>query len=440
MKPFSDSRSSLRRNLIVSAALGACVSVSGCQRKSAGEPPAQPPAPPPPMQAGQTTQPMTAPPATAAPAEPKAEPPLMVKDVGLKTPESVFYDAESDVYLVSNINGALLDADKNGFISKVSPDGKVLELAWIDGTKLKGMSLNAPKGMVVSDGKLFVADINFVKTFDAKTGKPGANYNVPGAKFLNDIAAAPDGTIFVSDSGLKAGKDGLEPTGTDGIYKITKKKGAAEKVLANKELGNPNGLLADADGGVWSVTHGSNDLFYVGKDKKKSEPVKLPKGKLDGLVMTPDGSLLISSWESSAVYYGKPGGSFTVLVENVKSPADIAYDSKRNALVIPLFQSDALQIQKLPASFAKPGPGPTPPPPAAAPAKPGAQPAAPAQPKAGQPAKPAQPAQPAAKPAQPSGAAPAPAPAPAAAQPPPAGKPVQPASMPAQPAQPPAKK
>jgi hypothetical protein len=217
---------------------------------------------------------MTAPAATGAPAaEPKAEPPLMVKDVGLKTPESVFYDAESDVYLVSNINGAPLDADKNGFISKISPDGKVLELAWIDGTKLKGQGLNAPKGMVISDGKLFVADINFVKTFDAKTGKPGANYNVPGAKFLNDIAAAPDGTIFVSDSGLKAGKDGFEPTGTDGIFKITKKRGAAEKVIANKELGNPNGLLADADGGVWSVTFGSNDLFYVGKDKKKSEPV-----------------------------------------------------------------------------------------------------------------------------------------------------------------------
>src|SRR5262245_10177215 len=54
---------------------------------------------------------------------------------GFQTPESVLYDADNDVYLVSNINGKPLDADDNGFISKVSPDGKITELKWIDGAK-----------------------------------------------------------------------------------------------------------------------------------------------------------------------------------------------------------------------------------------------------------------------------------------------------------------
>src|SRR4051812_13349001 len=40
---------------------------------------------------------------------------------GVQTPESVLYDADSDVYLVSNINGAPLDADDNGYIMRISP-------------------------------------------------------------------------------------------------------------------------------------------------------------------------------------------------------------------------------------------------------------------------------------------------------------------------------
>jgi hypothetical protein len=38
---------------------------------------------------------------------------VVVKD-GLATPESVLYDAASDVYIVSNINGAPAAADDNG--------------------------------------------------------------------------------------------------------------------------------------------------------------------------------------------------------------------------------------------------------------------------------------------------------------------------------------
>jgi hypothetical protein len=84
--------------------------------------------------------------------------PLMLTD-GWQTPESVLYDAESDVYLVSNINGTPLEADDNGFISKVTPDGKITELKWIDGAK-DTIKLNAPKGMAISGGVLYVADID----------------------------------------------------------------------------------------------------------------------------------------------------------------------------------------------------------------------------------------------------------------------------------------
>ncbi|NIP81802.1 MAG: hypothetical protein GWM90_22320, partial [Gemmatimonadetes bacterium] len=58
---------------------------------------------------------------------------IRVEDAGLQTPESVLHDDRADVYLVSNINGAPTERDDNGFISRVGPDGTVLELRWIDG-------------------------------------------------------------------------------------------------------------------------------------------------------------------------------------------------------------------------------------------------------------------------------------------------------------------
>ena len=71
--------------------------------------------------------------------------PIPVGD--MSTPESALHDPEADVYLVSNINGGPCDRDDNGFISRVSPDGQVLDLKWIDGAD-PGVTLHAPKGSV----------------------------------------------------------------------------------------------------------------------------------------------------------------------------------------------------------------------------------------------------------------------------------------------------
>ena len=71
---------------------------------------------------------------------------ILVTGVGLATPESVLHDRTADVYLVSNVNGAPVDKDDNGFISRLSPHGSVVELKWIDGAD-EDVTLNAPKGM-----------------------------------------------------------------------------------------------------------------------------------------------------------------------------------------------------------------------------------------------------------------------------------------------------
>jgi sugar lactone lactonase YvrE len=292
-----------------------------------------------------------------------------LKDVGFKTPESVLYDPEQDVYFVSNIDGKPVDADDNGFISKVGTDGKVIELKWIE-SKKKGANLDAPKGLAISGDMLLVADLTVVRMFDRKTGAPKGKVACPGSTFLNDVAVGPDGTVFVTDSGLKLGKDGLEPDGSDAIYKIGKSK-RAEKLIAGKELGGPNGILAD-DKGLSVVTFGSSSLYRVGLDGKKEPDQKFPVNALDGLVKLSDGTLLVSSWGASEVLRGTPGGTFDPVIRDAKSPADIGYDTKRNVVLIPLFTLDAIELAKLP------NPPPAAAEPAATPAVQKSEPAAPA--------------------------------------------------------------
>jgi sugar lactone lactonase YvrE len=292
-----------------------------------------------------------------------------LKDVGLDTPESTYYDAEQDCYFVSNIVGKPFDVDGNGFISKVSADGKLVELKWADKSK-KGTTLNAPKGITASGNVVYVADITFVRTFDRKTGAPLGKIAAPGATFLNDITTGPDGTVYVTDSGLKPGKDGFEPSGTDAVYKIAKGN-RISKLAASKDFGGPNGIVAD-ETGVWFVTFATSSLVHVGLDGKAGTPQKLPGGQFDGLIKLPDGSLMVSSWQTSTVYRGMPGGTFEPAIKDVKSPADIGYDSKRNVVSIPIFTGNAVELHKLaggPILPPNPAVPPAPPPP---PAPPGA--------------------------------------------------------------------
>src|SRR5690606_2519415 len=149
--------------------------------------------------------------------------------------------------------------DNNGFISQVNTDGSIRQLLFIAGGK-DGVTLNAPKGMAIHNGVLYVADINAVRRFDVQSGKPQGAVSLPKATFLNDIAVGADGALFVSDSGLKLEQGQLTSSGTDAIYRI---EGTRVSVLARgPQLKQPNGLLY-LDGGLLSVSFASNELMQL---------------------------------------------------------------------------------------------------------------------------------------------------------------------------------
>ena len=260
-------------------------------------------------------------------------------DGDFKTPESVLYDADDDLYIVSNINGSPADKDGNGFISKVSPDGKIVDLKWIEGGK-NGVKLDAPKGTAIVNSTLYVADITVVRQFDMKTGKQKADIAVPGSTFLNDVAPTADGGVIVSDTGVDAQ---FQPTGADAVYKIDS-KGKLTPLAKDKDLGGPNGVT-EFGGQTWVVTFKTGEVYSIDpKTKNKAGVTKPPKGALDGLVALPSGEVYVSSWEGKCVYKESGRDVWNVVVADVEAPADIGYDSKRKKLLIPLFQGNRIVV------------------------------------------------------------------------------------------------
>lgn len=274
---------------------------------------------------------------------PPAQQVITVQGAGLQTPESVLYDGQADVYLASNINGSPVEKDDNGFISRISPEGTVVALKWIDGAA-GDVTLNAPKGMGIKGDTLFVADIDAVRLFHRTTGAPLGSRQVPGASFLNDVAVGPDGTVYFTDSGLKASAQGFAATGSDAVYRFDP-AGKPVPVVKDSSLGRPNGVLADSAGLV-VVTFGSSAVFRLDASGRRTDLTKPPAGSLDGVVRAADGSLLVSSWDGKAVYRLSPaaGATWTTAADSVESPADIGYDGKRQRLLIPLFTPSAIRI------------------------------------------------------------------------------------------------
>jgi hypothetical protein len=283
-----------------------------------------------------------------------ADAPIVV--TGFSTPESAIHDDVDDVYLVSNVNGNPAALDNNGFISRVAPNGAILQLSWIRGG-VGGVTLNGPKGLAIHDNVLYVSDINTVRAFDRVTGAPLAAYSVPNPftrpLFLNDVAVAPNGDVYAGDNVNGA------------IFQIDR-DGSVSLFASGPELGFPNGLVADGANNVSWVTWLSNQIRRTTPSGKvfvvdtipapDVSALGLPDSALllDGYVRLPDGSRVVSSWVTGAIYRISPSGHTVTTITSVvgllqnpsapDGPADVGLDETRDRLLIPLFNRNQLVI------------------------------------------------------------------------------------------------
>lgn len=254
-----------------------------------------------------------------------------LEEVGFRTPESVLHDAADDVYLVSNINGEPTARDDDGFISRVSPDGSVDSLKWVDGAA-GDFTLNAPKGMAIVGDSLYVTDIDCVRVFVRSTGAHSHDVCFEEATFLNDLAVDENDVLYVTDTGTE------ETPGA--VYRFTA-DGSRARLAEGEILGGPNGITFTPRG-LLVVSFGSGEIYRLNAAGEQTPVAPRSDRQLDGIVFRDDQSFFFSSWGDSTVYQVGTDGAVSRIVENVAAPADIGYDVGRSRLLIPLFQDDAV--------------------------------------------------------------------------------------------------
>ncbi|MAD12251.1 MAG: hypothetical protein CMC04_05975 [Flavobacteriaceae bacterium] len=115
----------------------------------------------------------------------------VISDV-IKNPECVFYDKETETLFISNVNGGTLEMNGDGFISQLNINGEFINEKLI-------LNLNAPKGIYVKDGLIYITDINRLIIYDLlKKGRENI-FVFENAESLNDIVVDDNGRIFISD-------------------------------------------------------------------------------------------------------------------------------------------------------------------------------------------------------------------------------------------------
>jgi hypothetical protein len=266
----------------------------------------------------------------------------------MKVPESVKYDADLDVYFISNINGNPSQKDNNGFIARVRADSTGSPATMLVEGGKGGVTLNAPKGIAIKGDTLYVADIDAVRMFNRRTGASLGSVDLRARKatFLNDVVVGPDG-IYVTDTGIMFdAKGGMSHPGVNRIFKISGK--TVTEAATGDSLASPNGIAWDAANNrfILAPFGGPNVQTWSPGQAAPANMISGP-GQYDGVEVVSSG-ILVSSWADSAVHIIHGGTHMATLVANVTAPADIGVDTKRNVVAIPRFNDGKVEYYSIP--------------------------------------------------------------------------------------------
>ncbi|MBK6480933.1 MAG: SMP-30/gluconolactonase/LRE family protein [Saprospiraceae bacterium] len=231
-----------------------------------------------------------------------------------KVPESVLFDANNQVLYVSNIEGTEpWGADGKGSIGQLGLDGKIINAEWVKG-------LQAPKGMGIFNGKLYVADLKEVVTIDIASGKIENRFKVPGAVGLNDISIDATGVIYVTDSQGKR------------LYRI--ESNSASIILDS--LAGPNGVLVNGSN-LYILNAGG--FYKISKSGGLGLIADGMEGGTDGVENVKGDEFIVSCW-AGAVWYINDDGRKELLYDGKsigKNTADIGFDPATRTVYVPTF-------------------------------------------------------------------------------------------------------
>lgn len=259
---------------------------------------------------------------------------------GFRFAESISYDAKRDLYVVPNAGMPQQVVQNDGYVSLINPDGTAHTLKWIGVTR-NGLTLNHPLGSDIENDNLYLADGDIIRWFDMNTGAPKGTVTVKGMTtgVINDIEVATDGTIYATQTGND------DPTSWR-VFKVTP-QGESSLFASGPPLNRPNGVAFDPKGNIVIVNIGTADvLTYSPQGKLLTTEQSTDPGN-DGIVVLPDGTKYVSSVRQGTVGRIRPGQKAELIASGLPSPASMCYDSKRNRLVIPANDWNAITLVDL---------------------------------------------------------------------------------------------
>lgn len=263
-------------------------------------------------------------------------PELLWQLAGFENPESVVYNPQLNHLYVSNVNGGATDKDGNGYISIVSPDGRLIRKKWITG-------LNAPKGLALRGRTLYVTDIDELVEINIDNGRL-KKYKVDDARFLNDAAACAGGEIYVSDMALNR------------IHILRDEDFSIW--LETAALENPNGLLCGegdlivASWGKMSAdfsTETPGHLKRVSLETGNVESIGAgtPVGNLDGVEGSAALGFYVTDWVNGGLFHISARGEANKLLDLNQGSADLEWIMEKDLLLIPLMRENKLLGYKM---------------------------------------------------------------------------------------------
>ncbi len=261
-----------------------------------------------------------------------AAPKLVWEAKGMEQPESAVLDPATGSVFVSNIVGAVMQKDGNGYIAKLKSDGTIGTKQWVKG-------LNAPTGMALHDRTLYVADVDQLLEINVASGEILKRYDAKGAIFLNDVVVDDAGTVYVSDTPMNT------------IWRL--KDGSFEPWLANDALNGPNGLLVQGKklivasfgklpdegqkqelGGLLAVDLEDQSVSKLGNAQ--------PFGNLDGLQALQPNAYLVTDWFAGGLYRVDAKGKSERLLKLGKGSADFIYLPDTKLAIIPIMLNNSV--------------------------------------------------------------------------------------------------
>ena len=250
----------------------------------------------------------------------------------LRVPESVLwyqqqYNGKTDTVLfVSEIDGQGSAADGVGGVAVLNTDGSIRQKDWLRG-------LNAPKGLAVYQGKLYIADLTEVVIVDITSAKILKKIKAPDSVFLNDVTVDTKGVVYISD------------TRKNRIYKLEQNQ--ISSWLENIEAANG---LKVVDEKLYIAA--GDKLLKLDLNDSSNSVTQVAIGfaeRADGLESVGNGDFIVSCW-AGLVYYVYADGRIEQLLDSRTlklNTADIGWDATTRTLYIPTFFGNSVRAFKL---------------------------------------------------------------------------------------------